>query len=55
MEKHAAPFLPINPNVRTKNDEAHLSHVMPETKESNQREKEKSRGSIIGANSDLND
>ena len=56
VEKHAAPFLPLNPNVRSKNDEAHVSHVTRDSREQNQREKDKSRGSIIGANNnDIND
>ena len=49
MVRHAAPFLPINPNVRNKTDEAYVSHVMRESRELNKNEKDKGRSSIISA------
>ena len=30
VERHAAPFLPLNPNVKHNKDEAYISHVIHE-------------------------
>lgn len=46
VERQAAPFLPLNPNVRQKQEEAYVSHVMRDSREPNKNDKDKGRSSI---------